>query len=142
VSLHQLTSCNANSSAFDNNLSGGYNHKAGRHFASLRFKSEARSEAKTLGMPSYRRKCATMQQALMDQLEAQGVLAHPHDHNIQVRLISPSWVLQKGSAKHKKLQDCRLEELFAFNALNDHLLPQPSKPSSAIKALKFLAHWK
>jgi hypothetical protein len=140
-----VDSCNANSSAFDNDLSGGYNHKAGRHFASLRFKSEARPEAKTLGMPNYSRKCATMQQALMDQLEAQGVLAHPHDHNIQVRLISPSWVLQKGSAKHKKLQDCKLEELryvVAFNALNDHLLPQPSKPSSAIKALKFVARWK
>ena len=81
----------------------------------------------------------------MDQLEQQGVLAHPHDHDIQVNLISPSWVLQKGSAKHMKLQDCTLDQLpyvLAFNALNDHLLPQPAKPSLSIKALKFLARWK
>ena len=94
-------------------------------------------------MPNYSRKCAALQQALMDRLEQQGV--HPHNHDVQVKLISPSWVLQKGSAKNIKLQDCTLEQLryvVAFNALNDHLLPQPAKPSSAIKALKFLAHWK
>ena len=93
-------------------------------------------------MPNYSRKCAALQQALMDKLEQQGVLAHPHDHDIQVKLISPSWVLQKGSAKHLKLQDCTLDQLryvVAFNALNDHLLPQLAKPSSSIKALKFLA---
>ena len=81
----------------------------------------------------------------MDKLEQQGVLAHPHNHDIQVKLISPSWVLQKGSAKHLKLQDCTLDQLryvLAFNALNDHLLPQPAKPSSSITALKFLARWK
>ena len=137
--------CNTNRPAFHSDLTGGYNHRAGKHFASLRFKSETKPEAKTLGMPAYSRKCAAMQQAAMDRLEQQGVLTHPQDHDIQVRLISPSWVIQKGSAKHKKLEDCTLDELryvVAFNALNDHLLPQPSKPSSAIKALKFLARWK
>ena len=140
-----VSSCNANRTAFDENLTGGYNHNSGRHYASLRFKSDSRPEAKSLGMPNYSRKCAALQQALMDKLEQQGVLAHPHDHDIQVKLISPSWVLQKGSAKHLKLQDCTLDQLryvVAFNALNDHLLPQPAKPSSSIKALKFLARWK
>jgi len=140
-----VTICNTNKAAFDNNLTTGYNHKAGRHYASLRFKSEAKPAAKTLGMPSYSRKCANLQQAVMDRLEQQGVLAHPQDHGIQVNLVSPSWVLQKGSARNKKLEECTIDELrfvVAFNALNDHLLPQPSKPSSAIKALKFLARWK
>ena len=140
-----VTICNQHNTAFDQNLSGGYNHKAGKHHASLRFKTEARPEAKSLGMPNYSRKCAALQQALMDRLEQQGVLVHPHDHDIQVKLISPSWVLQKGSAKNIKLQDCTLDQLrfvIAFNALNDHLLPQPAKPASSIKALKFLARWK
>ena len=81
----------------------------------------------------------------MDRLEQQGVLAHPHNHSIQVRLISPTWILKKGSAKHKKLENCTPDELqyvIAFITLNDHLLPQPSKPSLATKALKFLAQWK
>ena len=44
-----------------------------------------------------------------------------------------------------KLQDCTLDQLcyiMAFNALNNHLLPRPAKPSLSIKALKFLARWK
>ena len=54
-------------------------------------------------------------------------------------------MLQKGSAKNIKLQDCTLDQLryvIAFNALNDHLLPQPAKPSPSIKALKFITRWK
>jgi len=140
-----IATCQEYSAAFNPDLSGGYNHNAGKYFASLRFKSDSRPQAKALGMPNYSKKCASMQQALMDRLEEQGVLVHPQDHDIQVRLISPSWVLQKGSAKNTPLQDCTLDQLrfvVAFNALNEHLLPQPAKPSSAIKAMKFLARWK
>jgi hypothetical protein len=135
----------ANASVFDPDLSTGYNHKSGKYYANLRFKEDSRPEAKTLDVPQYNRQCANLQQALMDRLEQQNVLVNPHDHGIEVKSVSPSWVIQKGSAKTKALKDCTIDELrwvVAFNNLNNHLLPKPAKVSSLTKAVKFLARWK
>jgi hypothetical protein len=134
-----------NAAAFDSDLSTGYNHASGKYFANLRFKEDSRPEAKSLDVPQYNRQCASLQQALMDRLEQQNVLVNPHDHGIEVRSVSPSWVIQKGSAKTKSLRDCTIDELrwvVAFNNLNMHLLPKPAKVSSLTKAVKFLACWK
>ena len=135
----------SNQAAFNSDLSSGYNHKAGKYFAVLRFKEDSRPEAKSLDVPQYNRQCASLQQALMDRLEQQNVLVNPHDHGIEVKSVSPSWVIQKGSAKTKCLKDCTIDELrwvVAFNNLNSHLLPKPAKVSSLTKAVKFLARWK
>lgn len=135
----------AAASAFDSDLSTGYNHHSGKYYANLRFKEDSRPEAKTLDVPQYNRQCASLQQALMDRLEHQRVLVNPHDHGIEVRSVSPSWVIQKGSAKSKPLKECTIDELrwvVAFNNLNSHLLPKPAKVSSLTKAVKFLARWK
>ncbi len=144
--LSQLESIHhANRSAFAHDLSVGYNHQSGKYYANLRFKEDSRPEAKTLDVPQYNRQCASLQQALMDRLEQQNVLVNPHDHGIEVKSVSPSWVIQKGSAKNKALKDCSLDELrwvVAFNNLNEHLLPKPAKVSSLTKAVKFLARWK
>ncbi len=62
----------------------------------------------------------------MDRLEQLNVLVNPHDHGIEVKSVSPSWVIQKGSAKTRALKDCTIDELrwvVAFNNLNNHLLP-------------------
>jgi hypothetical protein len=149
LSTDQLTRLeaihNTNSTAFHPDLSTGYNHKSGKYFANLRFKEDSRPEAKSLDVPQYNRQCTSLQQALMDRLETQNVLVNPHDHGIEVKSVSPSWVIQKGSAKNKALKDCTIDELrwvVAFNNLNDHLLPKPAKVSSLTKAVKFLARWK
>ena len=47
----------------------------------------------------------------MNNLEDQNILIDPQKHNIQVRKISPSFILQKGRAKHKKLDDCSIDEI-------------------------------
>jgi len=81
----------------------------------------------------------------MDRLEQQNVLVNPHEHGIEVKNVSPSWVIQKGAAKTKSLKDCTVDEIrwvVAFNTLNAHLLPKPAKVSSLTKAVKFLARWK
>ena len=100
-----------NRSAFLPDLSDGYNHHSGRYFANLRFKEDTRPEAKSLDVPQYNRQCSALQQALMDRLEEQQVLVNPHEHGIEVKSVSPSWVIQKGSAKSKPLRDCTLDEL-------------------------------
>ena len=134
-----------NSKAFDDNLSSGYNAKAGRYLASLTFKQDTLPESKICPIPLYSSKCAALQQAVMDNLERQNILIDPQTHNIQVKKISPSFILQKGKAKHKKLEDCSIDELrwvVAFNNLNDCLLPKPSKPTSSKNILAFLARHK
>jgi len=131
--------------AFDNDLSTGYNGKSGRYLASLTFKQDTLPESKICPIPLYSSKCAALQQAVMDNLEDQNILIDPQKHNIQVRKISPSFILQKGRAKHKKLDDCSIDEIrwvVAFNNLNDSLLPKPSKPTSSNNILSFLAKHK
>ena len=143
---HRLQSIHKqNIQAFNNDLTSGYNHKSGKYYANLRFKEDSKPEAKSLDVPQYNRQCASLQQALMDRLERQNVLVNPHDHGIEVKNVSPSWVIQKGSAKNKALKDCTVDEIrwvVAFNTLNAHLLPKPAKVSSLTKAVKFLARWK
>ena len=134
-----------NSKAFDDDLSIGYNARAGRYLASLTFKQDTLPESKICPIPLYSSKCAALQQAVMDNLERKNILVDPQTHNIQVRKISPSFILQKGRAKHKKLEDCSVDELrwvVAFNNLNDSLLPKPSKPTSSKNILSFLAKHK
>ena len=134
-----------NIAAFDNDLSQGYNAKSGRYFAKLNFKPDVLPESKICPIPLYNSKCANLQQALMDELERQHVLVDPQQYNINVKKISPSFILQKGRAKHKKLDDCSTSDIrwvVGFNNLNDSLLPKPSKPTSARNILTFLAKFR
>ena len=130
---------------FNSDLSNGYNGFAGKFNATLNFKGDQLPESKICPTPLYNHKCASLQQQLMDKLEEQGVIVDPQQHNVQVRKLSPSFILQKGRAKHKKLEDCTLDELrwvVGFNSLNDDLLPRPSKPTSSRNILTFLAKHK
>ena len=54
-------------------------------------------------------------------------------------------IQQKARARHKKLQDCSLEEvrfISCQNVLNDSIKPIPSTSTSHIKILKFLSRWR
>lgn len=131
-----------NSHAFNANLTDGYNGKSGKFQAALNFKSEQLPTSKQCPVPLYNHKCLALQQQLMDSLEQQGVLVDPQTHNIQVKKVSPSFILQKGRAKHKKLEECSLDDIrwvVAFNNLNDDLLPKPSKQTSGRNVLTFIA---
>ena len=75
----------------------------------------------------------------------QGVLVDPKIHNIPIFHVSPSWIQQKGRAKHKPLQECSLDELrfiTAFNTLNEYIRPKPTTSCTANAILMFLARWK
>ena len=94
--------------------------------------------------PRDNKRCADLLQAKCDQLENQGVLVDPQHHGDSVVHVSPSWIQQKGRAKHKNLQDCKLDELrfiTAFNALNDCIRPKPTTSCSATVIFMFLARW-
>ena len=128
---------------FDNNLRGGYNHFSGKIFADFAF-SNPPPPCKVF-VPQYNKKCADLQQAKCDELEAQGVLVDPKLYDIPILHVSPSWIQQKGRAKYKTLQECTLDDLrfiTAFNSLNDSIRPKPTSSCSANSIFLFLARWK
>ena len=127
---------------FDGDLSYGYNHKSGRFFADFIFSSKP--PPTRVFTPQFNKKCADLLQAKCDDLELKGVIVDPKLYDIPVLHVSPSWVQQKGRAKHKPLQDCALDELrfiTAFNALNDAIRPKPTTSCSATLIFLFLARW-
>ena len=142
--LHLLNSVNAkHCKVFDNDLSEGYNHQAGKFFADFIFVNKP--PLTRVFVPQFKKRCSDLLQAKCDELERQGVLVDPKVHNISVVHVSPSWIQQKGRAKHKQLQDCTLDELrfiTAFNTLNEFIRPKPSTSCSANTIFKFLARWK
>ena len=97
------------SSVFDNDLSGGYNHHAGDFHADFSFSNKP--PPTRVFVPQYNKKCMDLQQAKCDELQSQGVLIDPKACNVPIYHVSPSWIQQKGRAKHKSLQDCTLDEL-------------------------------
>ena len=134
---------NAYSNVFDDDLTGGYNHHAGKFHADFSFSNKP--PPTRVFVPQYNKKCMDLQQAKCDELESQGVLMDPKACNVPIFHVSPSWIQQKGRAKHKNLQDCTLDELrfiTAFNTLNDHIRPKPTMSCSANQIFKFLARWK
>ena len=132
-----------NHRVFDNDLTEGYNHHAGEFYA--RFTFTTKPPPTRVFVPQYNKRCSSIQQAKCDELEAQGVLVDPKTHGIPVLHVSPSWIQQKGRAKHKDLQDCALDELrfiTAFNSLNDTIRPQPSRSCSSSAIFTFLSKWR
>ena len=129
-------------SVFDNNLTGGYNHSSGQFYADFTF--SGKPPPTRVFVPQYNRRCSDLQQAKCDELESQGVLVDPKLFGIPVLHVSPSWIQQKGRAKHKNLQDCTLGELrfiTAFNTLNDSIRAKPSSSCSASSIFTFLSRW-
>ena len=128
---------------FDNDLSEGYNHHAGQFFADFTFNNKP--PPTRVFVPQYNKKCASLQQAKCDELEAQGVIVDPKVLGIPVLHVSPSWIQQKGRAKHKNLQDCSLDEIrfiTAFNTLNDFIRAKTSTSCSSSTIFTFLSSWK
>ena len=128
---------------FNNDLSGGYNHKAGQFFANFEFKKEP--PPIKVFTPQFSRRCQDLQQAKCDEMENMGVLVDPKLHNIPILHVSPSWIQQKARAKNKKLEDCKLEELrfiTAFNSLNESMKPKCSTSCSSSQIFTFLARFR
>ena len=126
---------------FDSNLTHGFE----RYEAKLNFNNEQNPPPHKLWAPQFNRKCQSLLQAKCDQLQNMGVIADPIEHGISVRNVSPCFIMPKGRAKHKKLENCSLEELrfiTCFNSLNDSIRPIPSKSNTKDDILKFLSRQK
>ena len=123
---------------FDEDLSEGCKMEP----VKISFNKEKPAPAHKLWAPQFNRKCQDLLQAKCDELERQNVLADPHKHKVTIKTVSPCFITQKGRAKHKKLEECLLEELrliTCYNALNDSIQPIPSKSNGRDEILKFLS---
>ena len=130
-----------NIDVFDDNLNVGFEGYEAR----LNFKVEQQAPPFKLWVPQYNKKCQDLLQSKCDQLERQGVLADPIRNNINVRNVSPCFIQQKARAKHKKLEDCALEEIrfiTDFNVLNNSMRAIPNRSNSYEDITKFLARHK
>ena len=86
--LQRLTTIHRkNYKVFDNDLTGGYNHKSGQFYAEFTFNSKP--PPTRVFVPQFNKKCSSLQQAKCDELESQGVLVDPKAHGIPVLHVSP-----------------------------------------------------
>ena len=134
-----------NKEVFNGDLTTGYNQEFGRHYGSFSFKDQNKPPPTKVWAPQYNRTCADLHQAKCDELEEQGVLIDPKEQNIDILHVSPSFIQQKGRAKHKKLRDCSLDEvrfITGFNVLNEDIKPVTGRSTSAVDIFKFLGKWK
>ena len=130
---------------FDNDLTKGYNNKLGKYEVSFVFKDTSKPPPLKVWAPQYNKSCQDLLQAKCDQLESQGVLKDPMKEGIDILHLSPIMIQQKSRAKHKKLQQCSLDEvrfISCQNVLNKWIKPIPSTSTSQIKILKFLSRWR
>ena len=131
-----------NLSAFNEDMSQGFMDTANPYRATFTFRKENRPPPFKIWVPNYNRKCQDLLQAKCDQLEQQTVMVDPQQHNIPIRTVSPCFITQKARAKHKRLEDCSLDEvrlITCFNVLNDSIHPIPGRSNSYNDILKFFS---
>ena len=129
-----------NLSAFNNDMKEGFQDDDSPYRASFSFRKESRPPPFKIWAPQYNQRCQDLLQAKCDQLEGQGVMVDPKQVQVDVRHVSPCFVTQKARAKHKRLEDCSLEEIrfiTCFNVLNDSIHPIPGRSNSYNDILKF-----
>ena len=138
--LHQL-----HSSAFDEDMRGGFKDPESPYRAKFSFKQEHKAPPFKIWVPQFNKTCVDLQQAMCDKLEAEGVLVDPAKCNIDIRHVSPSFITQKARAKHKPLEQCSLSEvrfITCCNVLNDSIHPIAGRSNGYNDILTFLARWK
>ena len=131
-----------NLSAFDEDMTEGFRDTANPYRATFTFRKENRPPPFKIWVPNFNQRCQDLLQAKCDQLEQQGVLVDPQQHNIPIRHVSPSFITQKARAKHKQLEHCSLDEIrfiSCFNVLNDSIHPIPGRSNSYNDILKFFS---
>ena len=128
--------------AFDEDMSGGFKDQENPYYATFSFRDENRTPPNKVWAPQYNRKCQDLMQAKCDQLEKSGILQDPSKCGVDVRVISSTFIQQKGSAKHKPLPECSLGEIrfiTCFNSLNDSIHPVPGRSCVYNDLIKFMS---
>ena len=131
-----------NISAFNEDVTEGYDDKANPYLATFSFRKESKPPPFKIWVPDFNSRCRSLMQSKCDQLEGQRVLVDPMKENIEIRHVSPCFITQKARAKHKSLDQCTLDEvrfITCFNVLNDSIHPIPGRSNSYNDILRYLS---
>ena len=132
-------------SVFNKDLTTGYNGFYGKHECSLNWATSERPLASKVRVPSYDHDLKGLQQEVMDDLTAQGVLLIPQEHGIHVQSVCPSFIQRKQRAKDKpkhSLTKADVRLLINFGPVNDKIKPVPIHVPKTDDFLIMMGRWK
>ena len=140
INIVQQTN-NANSQVFNEDLSTGYNHKAGKHIARLNWANETKPQSTKVHTISYDHNTQVLLQQVIDDLTQQNVLGIPQEDNVIIQHASPSFLVRKQKAKNKKPNELMKNDVrlvVNFGKINEYLknIPSPiTKPKDIFAKL-------
>ena len=91
-----------NKDVFNEDLTNGYNHTAGKHVARLNWANQTRPQSNKVQTISYDHNTKILLQQVIDDLTNQNVLGIPQEEDVLIQHASPSFLVRKQKAKHKK----------------------------------------
>ena len=118
-----------NKDVFNEDLTVGYNHKAGKHIAKLNWANQTRPQSTKVQTISYDHQTKVLLQQVIDELTDQNVLGIPQEDNIIIQHASPSFLVRKQKAKNKKSTELTKNDVrlvVNFGKLNEYLKNTPS----------------
>ena len=112
---------------------GRYNGFSGKLKARILFGSTVPPPRK-LHAPTYGRDNLQKLQDKFDELESQGVVGRPEDHDVEVEQVSPSFLVHKSSGGFRLVT--------AFTALSDHTKTLPTLMPTVENMFQTISEWK
>ena len=91
-----------NKDVFNEDLTNRYNHTAGKHVARLNWANQTRPQSNKVQTISYDHNTKILLQQVIDDLTNQNVLGIPQEEDVLIQHASPSFLVRKQKAKHKK----------------------------------------
>ena len=128
---------------FDGTLPG-YNGAFGTMYADFNFASRARPSAQKLRSPAYGSNQELLFNEKCQQLQSQGVLIDPQEHNIKPSLTHNSWVVRKPSAASKSWEQCCKDDVrlvVGLDPLNKFLRDPPGKITKTDSIYTAISNW-
>ena len=130
---------------FNQDLSGGYNHKSGPHFCKLKFANQERPSSKKAICVQYNSQMNTLLQKVCDELTDCNVLGVPQHENVDVQHIMPCFLRKKQKAKDKPLNELTTKDVrLVVNTceLSKFMKSLPAKINKPQDVYNKLAKWK
>ena len=130
---------------FNQDLSGGYNHKSGPHLCKLKFANQERPSSKKAICVQYNSQMNSLLQKVCDELTDCNVLGIPQHENVDVQYIMPCFLRKKQKAKDKPLNELTTKDVrLVVNTceLSKYMKSLPAKINKPQDVYNKLAKWK
>ena len=142
-SIH--TTNNTYKDVFNEDLKGGYNMAYGKHLCRMNWATSSRPPTSKVHTVNYDHETKKLLQEVCDLFTEHQVLGIPQEHDIQVKHVSPCFLVRKQRAKTKPKHlltpsDVRL--VVNFGQINEYLLNLPTPVTKPKDIFNQLGKWK